>query len=172
VITTIRGIVRTARDNEIPVVFIRELHNPTLTDLGREVDGVEGLHCIEGTPGADFIDDFGPLPGEYQVRKRRYSAFFGTDLDIILRGYGADTAVLVGGLTDVCVHYTAVDAHQHDYHFRVVEDAVYGSSETAHAAALSAMQYLQQYSVITAKAVTNVFEQGAEKRSIKPTVIH
>jgi nicotinamidase-related amidase len=163
VIRTIRELVRAARENDIPVVFIRELHNPTLTDLGREIDGVEGLHCIEGTPGAEFIDDFGPLPNEYQVRKRRYSAFFGTDLDIILRGYGTDTVILAGGLTDVCVHYTAVDAHQHDYHFRVVEDAVYGSSETAHAAALEAMHYLQQRSVITTAAATDAFAQAHEK---------
>ena len=163
VVTTIRGLVRTARENTIPVVFIRELHNPALIDLGREVDGVEGLHCIEGTPGAEFIDDFGPLPNEYQVRKRRYSAFFGTDLDIILRGYGTDTVILVGGLTDVCVQYTAVDAHQHNYHFRVVEDAVYGSSDAAHIAALNAMQYLQQSSVITAAAAANVFTQAPEK---------
>jgi nicotinamidase-related amidase len=162
VVSTIRGLVRTARQNAIPVVFIRELHNPALTDLGREVDGVEGLHCIEGTPGAEFVDDFGPLHNEYQVRKRRYSAFFGTDLDIILRGYGADTVILVGGLTDVCVHYTAVDAHQHDYHFRVVEDAVYASSAPAHTAALDAMQYLQQRSVITAATATDLFRDQAK----------
>lgn len=147
----IRALVAAAREAGVPVVFIRELHHPTLVDLGREVDGVEGLHCIEGTEGAGFVEGLGPTPGEYQVRKRRYSAFFGTDLDIVLRGYGARTLLLVGGLTDVCVHYTAVDAHQHDYHVRVVSDAVFGSSPAAHGAALDAVRYLQVAGVTDAE---------------------
>ena len=53
--------------------------------------------------------------GDYFVRKRRYSAFFGTDLETLLKGLGVDTLVLIGGLTDVCVHYTFVDGHRHDY---------------------------------------------------------
>lgn len=156
-VSTIRSLVHTARAGGIPVVFIREIHHPTLVDLGREVDGAEHLHCIDGTPGAEFIDQFGPLSGEYEVRKRRYSAFFNTDLDTILRGYKATTVVLVGGLTDVCVHYTAVDAHQLDYHFRVVGDAVYGSSKAAHTAALNAMAYLQTSSVIDARRAAELF---------------
>lgn len=148
----IRALVEDARSSGIPVVFIRELHNETLVDLGREADGFEDLHCVEGTLGAEFIADFGPRPTEYQVRKRRYSAFFATDLDIILRGYGAQTVLLVGGLTDVCVHYTAVDAHQHDYHVKVISDAVFGSTYEAHQAALTAMQYLQIGAVIDTDA--------------------
>ncbi|MFE3105981.1 cysteine hydrolase family protein [Nocardia tengchongensis] len=155
-VTTIRSVVDTARANDVPVVFVRELHNPGFTDVGREVDGVEDLHCIEGTPGADYIDNFGPLPTEYEVRKRRYSAFFGTDLATILRGYHAETVLLTGGLTDVCVHYTAVDAHQHDYHFRVIEDAVYASSPTAHHSALNAMAYLQRNAVIGSDTATTI----------------
>jgi len=53
------------------------------------------------------------------------------------------TLILTGGLTDVCVHYTFVDGHQHNYHCRVVEDCVGGSSQPAHDAALQAMEYLQ-----------------------------
>lgn len=161
-IRRIRFLVDTARGNGIPVVFIRELHNPSLLDLGREVDGVEGLHCIEGTPGADFIDDFGPIADEYQIRKRRYSAFFGTDLDIVLRGHRATTVVLVGGLTDVCVHYTAVDAHQHDYHVRVVSDAVYGSAPAAHNAALAAVEYLQVDSVVDSETAAGLFRSQSQ----------
>ncbi|WP_431308396.1 cysteine hydrolase family protein [Demequina litorisediminis] len=53
-----------------------------------------------------------PRPEEYLIQKRRYSAFFGSELDIVLKGYRADTLILIGGMTDVCIHYTAVDAHQ------------------------------------------------------------
>ena len=54
-----------------------------------------------------------------------------------------------GGLTDVCVHYTAVDAHQHDYRIRVVTDAVAGSDRAAHEAFLRAIRYLQRDALVT-----------------------
>ena len=85
--------------------------------------------------------------------KRRYSAFFGTDLEIQLRGLHVDTLVLVGGLTDVCIHYTAADAHQWDYHIRVVTDAVAGSDPEAHTASLRAIRYLQRDALVTAADV-------------------
>ena len=49
----------------------------------------------------------------------------------------------------MCVHYTAIDAHQNDYHIRVVTDAVAGSSPEAHNYALKAIQYLQRNALIT-----------------------
>jgi nicotinamidase-related amidase len=55
----------------------------------------------------------------------------------------ARTLLLVGGFTDVCVHYTFAEAHQRDYVCRVVDDCVAGSTYEAHDAALAAMQYLQ-----------------------------
>jgi len=85
----------------------------------------------------------GYLPRDYIVPKRRYSAFFGTDLEILLRGLKVDTLLMCGGLTDVCVHYTFVDGHQSDYFCRVVEDCVAGSGLDAHEASLKAMEYLQ-----------------------------
>ena len=90
----------------------------------------------------------GILPNDYKIQKRRYSAFYGTDLEILLKGLSANTLILTGGLTDVCVHYTFVDAHQGDYHCYVVEDCTAGSSEDAHTSALKAMAYLQNGTVV------------------------
>jgi nicotinamidase-related amidase len=98
-----------------------------------------------------------PLPDEYHVIKRRYSAFFGTDLEILLKGLGAETLILCGGLTDVCVHYTFVDAHQHDYHVRVATDAVGGSTEAAHQASLDAMEYLQTGALRSSTEIIGAF---------------
>ena len=84
-----------------------------------------------------------PLEKDYFIQKRRYSCFIHTDLDILLRGLGVQTLLLAGNLTNVCVHYTFADAHQRDYHVRVLEDCVGGSDQRAHTAALEAMEYLQ-----------------------------
>ncbi|HWM07743.1 MAG TPA: isochorismatase family cysteine hydrolase, partial [Solirubrobacteraceae bacterium] len=98
----------------------------------------------------ELADGLDPRPDEFLIRKRRYSAFFATELELVLRSYGTRTVLLVGGLTDVCIHYTAVDAHQHDYFVRVATDAVGGSSERAHDAALEAIRYLQRDALVTA----------------------
>jgi len=139
-----RVAIDKAREKGIPVIFIQEVHRPDLVDFGRELDGTEDVHCLENDPDTEIAAkqlDFRPT--DYLIRKRRYSAFFGTDFEILLRGLKVDTLLLCGGLTDVCVHYTFVDGHQSDYFCRVIEDCVAGSSEAAHEAALQAMEYLQ-----------------------------
>ena len=139
-----RRLIDKAREQDIPVIFIQEVHRPDLVDFGRELDGDEDVHCLEDDPNtAIAVEQTGFRPDDYLIKKRRYSAFFGTDLEILLRGLKVDTLLLCGGLTDVCVHYTFVDAHQSDYFCRVIEDCVGGSSEEAHEAALRAMEYLQ-----------------------------
>ena len=139
-----RRAIDRARECKIPVIFIQEVHRPDLVDFGRELDGSEDVHCIETDPGTEIaVDEMGFLAGDYLIKKRRYSAFFGTDFEILLRGLEVDTLLLCGGLTDVCVHYTFVDGHQSDYFCRVIEDCVAGSSEDAHEASLRAMEYLQ-----------------------------
>ncbi|MFT4215059.1 MAG: isochorismatase family cysteine hydrolase [Microbacterium sp.] len=148
------GLIDACRAAGVPVVFIQEVHKPDLVDIGRELDGAEGPHCIEGWPETELGTGIEPLPGEFLIRKRRYSAFFGTELEIVLKAYRAETVILIGGLTDVCIHYTAVDAHQHDYHFRVVTDCIGGSSKEAHDAALRAMEYLQRDALVSSTEVT------------------
>ncbi|WP_299478242.1 cysteine hydrolase [uncultured Roseibium sp.] len=138
------GLVEAAHEAGTPVIFIQEIHRADGIDFGRELDGDEDIHCLEGDPRTDVAkEEMGFRKGDYLVPKRRYSAFFGTDLEILLRGLKVETLLLCGGLTDVCVHYTFVDGHQSDYFCRVIEDCVAGSSLEAHTAALRAMEYLQ-----------------------------
>ena len=139
-----RVAIEKARECNIPVIFFQEIHRPNLVDFGRELDGSEDVHCLEGDPKTEVaVDQLGFLPSDYLIQKRRYSTFFGTDFEILLKGLDIDTLLLCGGLTDVCVHYSFVDAHQSDYFCRVIEDCVAGSSEQAHEYALQAMEYLQ-----------------------------
>ena len=139
-----RTAIDAARAVEVPVIFIQEVHHPSMVDFGRELDGDEDVHCLEDNPATALaVKEMDVRPEDYVIRKRRYSAFFGTDFEILLKGLKVDTLLLVGGLTDVCVHYTFVDGHQHDYFCRVIEDCVAGSSLEAHDASLRAMEYLQ-----------------------------
>ncbi len=152
------GLVAAARSAGVPVIFFQEAHRRNLVDFGRELDGAEGIHLLEGDPGTEISPSLDVHVDDYVIRKRRYSCFFGTELEILLKGLRADTLVLLGGHTDVCVHYTFVDGHQHDYFCRVVEDGVAGSSLEAHEAALRAMEYLQTGARCTSAAVIAAFD--------------
>lgn len=154
-----RRIVDAAHETGIPVVFIQEIHRRDMVDYGRELDGSEDVHCLEGEPGTPVaFEEMGRQPGDYFVHKRRYSAFFGTETEILLKGLKAETLILVGGMTDVCVHYTFVDGHQHDYYCRVVADCVGGTSPESHQASLNAMEYLQEGAVISADDIIGAMQ--------------
>lgn len=161
---TARKLIAAAREAQVPVVFIQEAHRPDLIDFGRELDGSEEIHALEDDLGTAISDQIGYRPDDYFIRKRRYSAFFGTDLEILLKELKAQTLILIGGLTDVCVHYIFVDAHQSDYYTRVVEDCVIGSSYAAHDASLSAMEYLQTGARRTAEEILTAFAERAKSR--------
>lgn len=151
-----------AREVGIPVIFIQEIHRANLVDFGRELDGDEEIHCLDSNPLTAFAEEeLGMRPDDYRISKRRYSAFYGTDLEILLKGLKAETLILVGGLTDVCVHYTFVDAHQGDYYCRVIEDCVAGSSFEAHQASLNAMEYLQHGAIRTIDEVVDAMATKA-----------
>ncbi len=154
-------VVRAARAAGMPMIFIQEEHRRNMVDYGRELDGTEGVHCLCGEPGTPLAsEEMGVREDDYFIRKRRYSAFYGTELEILLKGLKAQTLILIGGLTDVCVHYTFVDGHQGDYYCRVVEDAVGGSSEAAHVASLNAMEYLQTGARQTTARIIELISQG------------
>lgn len=154
-------LIAAARGAGVPIVFFQEVHRPSGIDFGRELDGTEGVHCVEGRPGTPLHPALLPeLDGpnqEFHIVKRRYSGFIGTEFEIVLSGLKASTLILVGGLTDVCVHYTFADAHQRDFYVRVVSDCVGGSSQYRHDAALDAMEYLQAGALRSTEEILDAF---------------
>ena len=161
-------VIEAAKANDVPVVYIIEVHRPDHIDFGRELDGSEDVHCVEGSPGTRIHPRLPYRQGDYLIPKRRYSAFFGTDLEILLKGLDADTLILCGELTDVCVHYTFVDAHQHNYYTRVIEDCVGGSTREAHDASLNAMEYLQTGARCTHRQVIDAFNRLTRRTAGRP----
>jgi nicotinamidase-related amidase len=160
-IERVQRLLVAARAAGIPVVFFQEVHRPSGVDFGRELDGTEGVHCVDGRAGTPLhpalLPDLDGPNHEFHIVKRRYSGFIGTEFEIVLRGLEASTLILVGGLTDVCVHYTFADAHQRDFYVRVVTDCVGGSSQYRHDAALDAMEYLQTGALRTSDEILEAF---------------
>ncbi len=151
VIQNVHRLVNAAKISKIPTIFTREIHRPSMIDMGRELDGNEPRHCLDGTKGPVIMEGLGAdklEENQYLVPKRRYSAFIGTDLVFLLNAFKTDTLILTGAATNVCVHYTGADAHQYDYRIKVVEEATAGTTPDAHKAALQALEYLQNGAIV------------------------
>lgn len=135
VVPVVRSRLEEYRKNKDLVIFICDRHRSG--DLEFEMFPP---HCLEGGSGAAVIDELAPLPEERLIYKRRYSAFFGTELDLTLRECGISELELTGVVTNICVLYTAADARMHNYRVTVDAAAVAGIREENHRFALQEMK--------------------------------
>jgi biuret amidohydrolase len=119
--------LKICRDAGIRVIYTAHVHRRDGCDMGLFDD----IHppianraaLVDGTPGVDIYPELAPAPGEHVIKKHRYSGFFGTDLDIILREWGVDTVVISGTSTENCCHATARDAMFRNYRVAFLSDA-------------------------------------------------
>jgi len=93
--------------------------------------------CITGSDGAAFVDELAPIEGEWIVPKHRYSAFTGTDLDLLLRSRGIRTLVLAGVSTNACVESTLRAGFELDYYICVPPEVVGSWDRALHEATLA-----------------------------------
>lgn len=131
----VAGEIARAREQRRPVVYICDRHRPDDAEFA-----MFSPHCIAASPGAEVVPALKPQPGDLVVPKRRYSAFYGTDLDLSLREKGIDKLILTGVCTNICVLYTAADARMRGYEVEVVREAVASFDPAAHEFALQEME--------------------------------
>src|SRR5712691_5658092 len=135
VIPVIQRELARARSSGEPVVYVKDEH------LSGDAEfQTFPPHAIAGTKGALIVPELAPAAAEVVIPKRRYSGFFGTDLDITLRERGVDTLRLVGDCTNICVLYTAADARNLGYAVEVVKDGVTSFDLEAHTDALRELE--------------------------------
>ena len=109
----------------LPVAYTTVAYHPDLSDGGTFVRKVPALGLlVRGTRWTEVDDRLRPEPGEIVAEKQFASAFFGTDVDARLKGFGVDTLVLAGCTTSGCVRASAIDSMQYGYHTIVARDAV------------------------------------------------
>jgi nicotinamidase/pyrazinamidase len=126
-----------------PVIYVMDRHLP-----GDAEFKMFPPHCLAGEWGAEVIEDLVPEKGDFLVVKRRYSAFFGTDLDIILRENNAKEIELAGVCTQICILYTAAEARMLNYEVTVRKDCVASFDLDAHRFALREMEHTLGVKVI------------------------
>ena len=130
-------LVKNARETGIPVIYSNDAH---IKGIAHELK-LWGDHAIVGTEGAEVIPELEPKEGDYIVPKRRYSGFYGTDMEMLLKELNVDTVILTGLHAHMCVRHTAADAYYRGYNIIVPTDGVDSFTEEDY---LAGLKYLKE----------------------------
>lgn len=148
IIPRIRALLQREKSAGSHIIFVCDTHEPD----DREFE-MFPPHCIRGTEEPDVIPELKEFADEI-MPKRRYSAFFETNLDERLAELQPDKIIIVGDCTNICVLYTAADARYRDYTVEVPVDCVATFDPDAHTFALRQMQTVLGANVTGLSALT------------------
>ena len=144
-IDRLKVLIAAARRANLLIIFMRTIYDdvvlsPTLAEQYAR-RGYPNSICLTGSHGAEFVEGIDPreAPNEIVLTKHRYSAFWGSAIDLFLRTNGIRSLVLAGVATEVCVESTARDAFFRDYQVVVPADCVGCYSEDRQKASLAVL---------------------------------
>ncbi len=133
----VRRLIAACRDHGVAICYARADHRPDGADVNRTASDTDEAFRPWGPEGPTFgfrhppesavvLSELAPQPGDYDIPKHRWNAFYQTHLDLSLRSRGVDTVLLVGGSTHVGIASTAYAARDMDYEVVVVRDGLTG----------------------------------------------
>jgi len=175
----IQNLLPKARAHGIPVIFVRIIHNEWSEgprSARSRARPMLGISYLDGTWGAEWCG-VAPEAGECVVDKPRFSAFMGSNLELVLRSQGISTLLVTGGGTNACVESTVRDAAKFGYKVEVIEDCTGSSSQEHHergliamgdgyAAIRSSQEIVQQWELeAAAKRDETTSQEGSHARS-------
>jgi len=145
----IKELIKVCRNNGIPVTYTTHHTDPKLCAL--EIYAFPHLISAgmrSGTRGVEVVDELAPNPNEYIIKKHRFSAFYNTELETVLRGLkgskegsdAIDTLIICGTVTNICCESTARDAFYRDYKVVFGSDICSALSDEIHNATLANME--------------------------------
>jgi ureidoacrylate peracid hydrolase len=137
----IAQLIEACRELNMPVVYtVHETHPDYCALEIAAFPHLKEAGMRRGTPGAEVVDALSPLANEVVIRKRRFSAFYQTELELILRGMGVDTLIICGTVTNICCESTARDAFFRDFKVVFGNDICSALDEKTHNATLANME--------------------------------
>jgi nicotinamidase-related amidase len=142
----VKRLADTFRRAGRPVVYVAHVLKPDYSDatwpywrLGMEPESGNQTHCVEGTWGAEIIDELKPKEGEHLIIKKGFGGFSNTPLDTVLRNLGVTTCVVCGVTTCVCVSTTIRGGVEYNYRMILASDGVAEVDRDTHNAELRTM---------------------------------
>lgn len=147
--------IEKAREAGAFIIYAKDSHIPRIDFELRKW----GEHALRGKESSEIVKELSPKEGDYIVEKRRYSAFFMTDLDLLLRELGVDTLILTGVSTDICVMHTAADAFYRGYRIVVPKDLVESISEEGQERGLNILKELYGAEIVSSSEALSLIKE-------------
>jgi ureidoacrylate peracid hydrolase len=135
ILPNLKRAINAFRQAGRPVIYTQHVHHPDHLDAGIMGWWWEGM-CLEGSPESAIHQDIAPQPHEKVISKHRYSAFYNTDLETVLRCLKVEDIVVTGVMTNLCCESTARDAYFRDYRVFFLADGTGSVTEELHQASL------------------------------------
>ena len=128
----INDLINWGRQHKLKIVWVRQEFKEDLSDafLTMRKKGIR--KTLANTEGSRILDELIPIEGDVEIIKKRYSAFYKTDLEEILHEGGIQQLILCGINTHACVRVTAIDAFQRDFEISIATDCVESYDEEHH----------------------------------------
>ncbi len=156
IVPNVKRVIAASREAGIPIIYTGHRHEDPAVDGGMTAEWwpeIKSGRClIKGRKGAEIFGALAPRKGERVIWKHRYSAFYNTDLEVVLRGMSATDLIVTGILSNVCCESTARDAFMRDFRVFFLADATASSEPELHVAALKNLAYAFAY-VLTADSL-------------------
>jgi len=166
ILPTLKRVVGAFRSAGRPVLFTRHVHHPDNIDSGI-MAGWWGGMCLEGSVESEIHPEVAPLPSEKVILKHRYSAFYNTDLETVLRCLKIEDLVVTGIMTNLCCESTARDAYYRDYRVFVLADGTGTITEEMHQASLLNLAYGFSFVTTADNIIAELNSSGSSESSIQ-----
>jgi len=163
IVPHVKMFLKKCRDITIPVIFACD----SFLKEDFIFKGRMKPHAIRGTDGIKPLSDLEPQETDIVLEKRRFSAFFKTDLDQTLHTMGVDTVVVCGINTHFCVLATAFDAICHDFYTIILEDMSAAYKKEIHDNFLNAYRNSAIYPLLRIMASGPFLNEFNESNKIK-----
>ena len=159
IIPNCRRLLEAARGAAVPVVHLRVVNDLLRNPVSWHNFWGPPSCAVEGTWGAEFIDELKPRDDEVVVTKYTYDGFVDTALDSVLKKLGGETLVFAGIDSDVCVRDTAAHGFALGYTPVFAADAMAADNEVAHAGVMQSFE--EHYGkVVAADQIADVWRSG------------
>ena len=155
ILPNLQRLLEESREKKFPVIFACD----SFLKEDFIFRGRMKVHSLRGTEGSEVVEDLKPEPTDMVLAKRRFSAFFKTDLDQTLRALGVDTIVVTGIRTEVCVLMTAMEGLCHDFCVIILEDGSASNRKETHQACLNLYRDFALYPLLRIMTLEEFFEE-------------
>lgn len=132
IVKNIKKILESFRKKNLPIIFVKREHRKSGVDIDKvrlEILNKNSNILCENDKSSEIIKDLKPLKNEIVVIKRRWSAFFGTELEILLKRLKIENLIVTGVQTPNCIRATVYDALSLEYDVIVISDATASSNK-------------------------------------------